>query len=246
MLTSEDLYESMHWRELDLRDKLDSRLQLPLTLGTSMVGVLAFLLSNVDNRHATGSVDYVFFLLLALTFLSLAGGAYFFFRSSSGSFSHRNTYKNIPVSRELDEYQQGWEKYLKAHPPATNGLTAADQTKALLIRRYMHCQEINADINDFRALNIVRLQLSIVVATVLGALTFALFFFGGLGKSDHPTPQDVKIISPVTVQGAPGSEPIARIEWLPVWPPQYFHLQGVQCAPPATQKQQKPGHAKHH
>ena len=71
MLNAEDLYESQHWRELDLRDKIDSRLQSSLTLVTAIIGALSFLLTNVDIGHTHGLADYLFFTLLAITFALL-------------------------------------------------------------------------------------------------------------------------------------------------------------------------------
>ncbi len=105
MLNAEDLYESQHWRELDLRDKIDSRLQSSLTLVTAIIGALSFLLTNVDIGHTHGLADYLFFALLAITFALLFLSGFYFFRSSVGSLFHRNTYKTLPVSKELDRIQ---------------------------------------------------------------------------------------------------------------------------------------------
>jgi hypothetical protein len=195
VLTSEDLYESMYWRELDLRDKLDSRLQLPLTLGTSIVAALSFLLSNVDTKHSWALADIVFVVLLGLTFLSLAAGAVFFFKASVGSFSGRNIYLILPTAEELHAFETDWKTYKRENVIKSGGKSADTEVRRSLIRRYIRCQKKNAEINDFRAVNISRLQRSIVVTTMIGGITFATFFFGGLSKANHPAPQDVRIVN---------------------------------------------------
>jgi hypothetical protein len=204
MLTEEDLYESMHWRELDLRDKLDSRLQLPLTLGTSIVGAVVFLLSNVEIKRTSGTENYIFFSLLVLTLISLAAGAYYFFHSSVGSFSKRNTYINIPTSDALLRYGNDLNEYYKRNLALTAGRApedvAADEVRKFLITKYIKCQNENAKINDSRALHIARLHLTIVVATTFGAITFGFYYLNDLDKSKDHTPTDIKITHPIDVR----------------------------------------------
>lgn len=195
MLTSEDLYESMHWRELALRDKLDSLLPLPLTLGASIVGALVILVNNVDTKHSATVFDYLFIFFLAITLLCLFAAGFFFFRASVGSFARKNRYLNLPPAEDLEKFASEWSEYKIKEVAESAGRNAAQEARRSLTRRYLRCQKVNAAINDLRGLYIVRLQLAIVVATMLGGLTFAVFFFGGLGKTNYPTPQNVRIIN---------------------------------------------------
>ncbi|MFM0701462.1 hypothetical protein [Paraburkholderia sediminicola] len=223
MLTSEDLYESQHWRELDLRDKLDSRLQSSLTLVTAIIGALSFLLTNVDTQHQHGLVDYVFFTLLGITFALLFLSGFYFFRSSVGSLFHRNTYKTLPVSAELEKYKLEWDAAIAKSPQAAraSGITSADEVKKLLIKNYLERQKTNAEINDKRAKNISNINLLVVVEALLTAAAFSAFYLGSLNKADLSKTQDVKIAAPIDIRSMPSTQPEQCFFWFA--PTQYFH-----------------------
>jgi hypothetical protein len=228
MLTSEDLYESMHWRELDLRDKLDTRLQSSLTLVTAIIGALSFLLINVDTQHVHGQVDYLFFTLLAITFALLFLSGIFFFISSVGSFTHRNTYKTLPVSVELEEYKAGWDAAIAKSPQAAAGITSADELRKLLIKNYLEFQKINAQINDRRAKNISNINFLIVIETLLTAAAFSAFYLGNLNKANLSKPQDIQITAPIDIRSMPSSQQDRYFFWFA--PVEYFHGPGTNKA----------------
>jgi hypothetical protein len=223
MLNAEDLYESQHWRELDLRDKIDSRLQSSLTLVTAIIGALSFLLTNVDIGHTHGLVDYLFFALLAITFALLFLSGFYFFRSSVGSLFHRNTYKTLPVSKELEEYKRGWEATIARSPRTAQaqGITSAEELKKLLIENYLERQETNARINDERAKNISNINLLVVVEALLTAAAFSIFYLGGLNKADLPKTQDIKITAPIDIRSMPSTQQNQCFFWFP--PAEYLH-----------------------
>ncbi|MFM0504477.1 hypothetical protein [Paraburkholderia caffeinilytica] len=223
MLTSEDLYESQHWRELDLRDKIDARLQSSLTLVTAIIGALSFLLTNVDIQHRHGLVDYLFFALLGITFALLFLSGFYFFRSSVGSLFHRNTYKTLPVSTELDRYKRGWDAAIAKSPQAAlaQGITSEAEVKKFLIENYLERQETNAKINDERAKNISNINLLVVVEALLTAAAFSIFYLGGLNKADLPKTQDIKITAPIDIRSMPSTQQNQCFFWFP--PTEYVH-----------------------
>ncbi|CAB3722152.1 hypothetical protein LMG24238_05002 [Paraburkholderia sediminicola] len=223
MLNAEDLYESQHWRELDLRDKIDSRLQSSLTLVTAIIGALSFLLTNVDIGHKHGLVDYLFFALLAITFALLFLSGFYFFRSSVGSLFHRNTYKTLPVSTELERYKRGWDATIARSPQRAQaqGITSADELKKLLIENYLARQETNAKINDERAKNISNINLLVIVEALLTAAAFSIFYLGGLNKADLPKTQDIKITAPIDIRSIPSTQQTQCFFWFP--PTEYAH-----------------------
>jgi hypothetical protein len=47
-----DLYEKLYFHEIDVREKLSGRLQTPMAIIFSLVGVLAYLLQNFDKDTA--------------------------------------------------------------------------------------------------------------------------------------------------------------------------------------------------
>lgn len=215
MLTSEDLYESQHWRELDLRDKIDSRLQSSLTLVTAIIGALSFLLANVDIQHRHGFADYLFFALLALTFASLLASGFYFFRSSVGSIFHRNTYKTLPVSTDLEKYKLEWDATIAKSPNAARalGITSDSEVRKLLIKNYLERQATNAEINDKCAKNISNINLLIVVEALLTAAAFSVFYLGGMNKADLEKTQQIKITAPIDVRSMPSIQQAPCFFW---------------------------------
>ncbi|MFZ3037397.1 MAG: hypothetical protein WA112_09030 [Rugosibacter sp.] len=46
-----DLYEKLYFHEIEVREKLGGRLQTPMAIIVSLIGVLTFLIQNFDNQH---------------------------------------------------------------------------------------------------------------------------------------------------------------------------------------------------
>ncbi|MGH8781704.1 hypothetical protein [Paraburkholderia sp.] len=221
MLTSEDLYESTHWRELDMRDKIDTRLQASFTLATALIGAISFLVSNVDTGHAFHTLDYVFFALLLVTFALLALSGAFFFRSSAGLFFQKDAYKTLPASLELVEYEKQWDDLIVKYPQETAGKTSDGEVKKLLVKYYLNSQKTNAGINDQRAKNIARINKLIFVEAILTVVVFGLFYFGGLNKTNFEKPQDIRITAPVDIRSMPPVVQDRYVFWCP--PTGYVH-----------------------
>jgi len=60
-----EFYEKLYFLEAEARDKIHSRLQLPLTLILAIIGAVAFLLQNYDSQVGTFTtvrVPFLFFL----------------------------------------------------------------------------------------------------------------------------------------------------------------------------------------
>ena len=50
-----DLYEKLYFHEIEVREKLGGRLQTPMAIIVSLIGVLAFLIQNFDKEHGATS-----------------------------------------------------------------------------------------------------------------------------------------------------------------------------------------------
>jgi len=78
------LYEKLYFHEIDAREKLNARLQTPLTLIVSLCGALAFLVQNY--AHQSTSVLAVLFIVFAsAAAVTLATAMYFFMKSWIGT-----------------------------------------------------------------------------------------------------------------------------------------------------------------
>jgi hypothetical protein len=55
-----DLYEKLYFHEIEVREKLGGRLQTPMAIIVSLIGVLTYLLQNFDSGHS-GTATAIFF-----------------------------------------------------------------------------------------------------------------------------------------------------------------------------------------
>ena len=93
-------YEKLYFHEIDSREKLNARLQIPLTLIVSFAGVLIFLLQNYWHQGFSATA-LGFLSLFALSLIALIIATYYFVRSCFG-----NTYSFLPDAQSTEEYRQ--------------------------------------------------------------------------------------------------------------------------------------------
>lgn len=99
-----DLYEKLYFHEIEVREKLGGRLQTPMAIIVSLIGVLTYLLQNFDKDH-TGTATATFLFLFALSSATFVTAVYFFVRSWYG-----NTYAFLPSAEATEEYRQLLQK----------------------------------------------------------------------------------------------------------------------------------------
>src|SRR4051812_43674654 len=93
-------YEKLYFLEVEARDKIHSRLQLPLTLILAIIGVVAFLLQNYDAQPGTfNAVQAPFIFFLGFGGLLLAAAIERFVRAL-----YNHEYHFLPDSKKTAEY----------------------------------------------------------------------------------------------------------------------------------------------
>ena len=188
-----DLYEKLYFHEIDVREKLSGRLQTPMAIIVSLVGVLTYLLQNFDNGH-TGNSVVVFLSLFSLSSVMLVFAIYFFVRSWYG-----NTYAFLPSAEATEQYRQLLQKTYEQYK---NGDALAETyLNDYLCTKYISCATQNTQCNDLRSLNLHKTNGSLIASTVLVAVTFLVFFMGDLGSTKGSKPTEVVIVKLVDVNG---------------------------------------------
>ncbi len=189
-----ELYEKLYFHEVESRDKINSRLQIPLTLIVTIVGATAFLLQNYPYEEfhlATWHAMFAFFMLASLIAL---GFAIFFFSRSWWN----NAYTFLPVAADTIAYEKTLQETYGEF--AEKNELVAKYLEAYITNAYVEYSSENAKVNDVRSAYIHRANASIILTAVLLFCAFLAFYFGGLDRSRVSKPQEVSISKPVEVR----------------------------------------------
>lgn len=208
-----ELYEKLYFHEIEVREKLGGRLQTPMAIIVSLVGVLTYLIQNFDKDNGTAAMLW-FSSLFVISIVTLAIAVYFFVRSWYG-----NTYAFLPSAEATEEYrkllQSTYEQYKDGDSLAEKYL------HDYLCTKYIACATQNTQCNDLRSIHLHKTNGTLIVSTVLVAVTFSVFFMGDLDRTKTSKPTEVVIVKPVDVKGVimTGAPPAKPKEVAPPPPP---------------------------
>lgn len=188
-----DLYEKLYFHEIEVREKLSGRLQTPMAIIVSLIGVLTYLLQNFDKDHSSAPT-VTFLCLFALSVGTLVTAVYFFVRSWYG-----NTYAFLPSAAATEEYRQLLQKTYEQYKDGDS--LAKTYLDDYLCTKYIECATKNTQCNDLRSLHLHKTNGTLIASTVLVAVTFLVFFMGELDRTKVSKPTEVVIVKPVDVKG---------------------------------------------
>jgi hypothetical protein len=183
------MYEKHYFHEIESREKLTARIQIPLTLLVSFVGVLAFLLQNFGGQ-STSKMAAVFVGLLVLTFLALLAAAYCLIRSW-----YNNIYEFLPSSEESEKYYETLRNHYAPYEDSEK--LTKDAFARYLQAYYVKCATANALSNDRRTFYLHETNTALIFAAAVAFCAFSVFHFGNLDKSNVKAPAEVTIVGPV-------------------------------------------------
>jgi len=168
------LYEKLYFHELDRREKISARLNLPLIIMAGLVGFLSYMLQNIVDS-SVGTAVKAFWALFLLTVLSLVVAAWFFRKSWFG-----HTDKLLPTANQTESYRQ---ELVKLYAPYPNSVELVEKgMKKYLYDYYMQFSSVNTINNDSRSYNLYRTTVALTISVILSFCTFLPFYIGGLHK----------------------------------------------------------------
>jgi hypothetical protein len=183
------LYEKLYFHEIEAREKLNSRLQTPLTLIVSLAGALAFLLQNY--AHPGFTFASTFFIFLASSgFLALAIATYYFKTSWIGT-----NYEFLPSAAVSEAYRQQLIAHYSSYETA--GELSSREFTNYVMSYYVDYSSKNTDANDQRSLNIHKSNTWIVNSAALALAAFLVFYFNGFDKAKVSKPTEIIVVNPV-------------------------------------------------
>jgi hypothetical protein len=187
-----ELYEKLYFHEIDVREKLNARLQMPLALIVSLIGALAFMLQNYAFQISLLSSLFLFLLICA--FLCLTWAIYYFVRSWFG-----NEYCFLPSAKATRDYHAQLKTLYKEF--AKREQIVAFYFRNYISRYYVDCSSKNTECNDRRSAYVHKTSGAIIFTAVIAFFAFMTFYVGKLDKSYVKKPAEVVIVKPVEIKG---------------------------------------------
>jgi hypothetical protein len=171
------LYEKLYFNEIDSREKIHARLQLPLTLIVAILGALLFLVGRIEYTYDEWSlVKFVFALFLLGSIISLLVAIVYFAHAL-----YNNEYYFLPDSKATMEYWKQCEEVFKEQP---NSEALVQRAMSDYINQaYVEYGSFNTAVNDRRSEFIHRCHGVVVLTSGLLLSAFVIFNAGGLYKS---------------------------------------------------------------
>lgn len=183
------LYEKLYFHELEIRDKLIGRLQISLTVIAILLGFLAFMLRNKADV-AGGTTASIFWILFIISIVLIAIAIIFFMLSWYGS-----KYKLLPTASDTDKYKDKLFDHYKEYENSDE--LAMNFLHQYLFEYFRDWSSENTIINDKKSFYLYLTNLFVILSLIFSFLSFMLFYFGKLDKSNYPNPQRIIIQGPI-------------------------------------------------
>jgi len=175
-----------------MRERLNSRLQISLTIIAILLGFLAFMLQNKCSK--VGNISEVVFWILFVFSIVTISLSILFFILSLYSYKH----KLLPSATSTDQYKRDLLEHFKDHEDPNK--IVGKYLKEYLYDYYRDFSSENTIINDKKSFFLHLTNLFLIISVVLLFLTFIPYYFGPLDKSNFIKPIKVVIEQPVIIE----------------------------------------------
>jgi flagellar basal body-associated protein FliL len=188
----DELYEKVYFHEIDGRDKVAQRLQLPLVTFVALAGVIGQMLQNAQRNDSSANAVW-FWVLLGLAVLTLVGAGIYFVLAVVGK-----TYSYLPDSEEWRKHHKECIYLYEDYNNADVLVTAA--IKKNVTETYVKCATANGAINAKKAAYVFQILRLLIATAIFTFMAFSFFIFGKLDKNLVRSTQKVEVINPVVVK----------------------------------------------
>lgn len=184
-----ELYEKLYFHEVEAREKISSRLQIPLALLLSVTSVYAILVKGIsfENGSLWNFCFGGFFLFSVALFITSAsyfvksfyGHTYEFIPSALTTESYRN--KLIETYSDYDECDELVDKHFNEY----------------IFRYYNECSSANTVVNDKRSEFLHKCNTYLILTALPLAIAFLIFTLSGVDKNSVEKEFKVQISKPI-------------------------------------------------
>jgi hypothetical protein len=136
------ILEKMYFFEMDRRDKLESRLSIPLALIAIELGFFSYLIQALPH-FALHAIHLVFYTLLILALVLFSICVYYLFRLLLGQ---KYGYVCGPI--DVYEYATSYNDFRKTRNASSKERTLPQELEDMLIEQYRDYGELNLKTNE--------------------------------------------------------------------------------------------------
>ncbi|MBC6987075.1 hypothetical protein [Alteromonas sp. BZK5] len=137
------LYEKMYLFEIERREKINARLNLPMAVIVAIFGLLSYVF-NFDTNSFTTCENFVFYILLLFASISLFVACYHFKNCWSGLVD-----QYMPTAEDIEDYYQSLESTYAGFDEKED--LVKSYFNKFLLQSYTEYGSFNAKNNDYRS-----------------------------------------------------------------------------------------------
>ncbi len=186
-----ELYEKLYFHEVEAREKIASRLQIPLALILSIISVYSVMIKGTNFLSFTfWNVSYLVFLGISIfTFVVTL----FYF--TKGFYGH--TYEMIPSASDSEKYYKTLVNTYKNYDDSENLIR--DAFKKYLFDYYAKCSSNNTNVNDERSKFLHKCNTYLILTAIPLVVSFLIFSMAGVNRNSDDKEYMVRITTPVSI-----------------------------------------------
>lgn len=164
-----EFYEKIYFYELERKEKLISRLNLPLAILGVLLSFLSYMLGKAPGSE-DGFAGVSFWILYLCAVFCLLCGAYYF----RSSWQLRDFDRGLPTLTELERYRVEATAHFAIH--GENQDDAETYFKMIILSYYIEGSTVNTVNNDKRGSKLVSLANSVTLTMIFSVLSFVPFY----------------------------------------------------------------------
>lgn len=171
-LTEEELYlhfERIYFHELQRKEQIFGRLNIPLAVMVALVGFYAVILAT-DYKSLEGNAAFSFGFASAISGWLLVIGAYFFADALLGKMD-----KALATPNSLEAWRRQLQEYYSLDDDVDR--IVAESMKGALYADYMSCASLLTVNNDRKASSLYYCNMALILATALALAAYAVAKF---------------------------------------------------------------------
>jgi len=176
-----DFYKELYYHEIDRKGKLDSYVNIPISIISAIVAILYFLFSNFEY-----DINYI----ITITFIVAIGITLIFVTVSIvhllklyNNFSSGHKYSFFPFASELNKYHDELQDYYSDNEH--NKSKGAEEFNEYLIDNAIKHIDHNMIKNDSRSLTLYKTKKYLLFTLLFLFLTLIPFGFNFFQKTDE-------------------------------------------------------------
>ncbi|ERP90556.1 hypothetical protein Q666_13270 [Marinobacter sp. ES-1] len=187
-----ELYEKLYFHEVEAREKLAARLQIPLALILSIISVYSVMIKGTDFLKSN-FWNLLYLLFLGLSMLTFLATLSYFVR---GFYGH--TYEMIPSASDSEDYHKKLIDTYQNYGDYEN--LVRDAFRKYLFEYYASCSSNNTKVNDARSTYLHKCNTYLIITAIPLAVSFLIFSMAGINKNSDEKEYMVKIASPISLE----------------------------------------------